>query len=220
MDHVRTPSDVAFRSTHSGSPALRPFHGLWPRLGCCSPLAVRPRPFHGLWPRLGCCAPLAARRRLVASPRRRRWWGAARRSPFACPPSMVSDLGRGVAFAAPLAPGRAARSAAVAGLCCVSPSPTPPSATWAAAALLILTAPMLHRMVWRDADTGDDARSFRRGPDPRAHRAVWPRGRLAGVRPWGLPLGVGARPRVGRLGTRSEGGDQSVPGGHRRSYTS
>ena len=147
-------------------------------------------------------------------------WGAARRSPFARAPSMVYDLGRSVAFAAPLAPGRAARRAVAAGLRCVSPSSTPPSATWAAAALLILTTLTLHRMVWRDADADGDARSFRRGPDPRAHRAVRPRGRLAEVRPWGLPLGVGARPRVGRLGTRSEGGDQSVPGGHRRSYTS
>ena len=41
MDHVRALSDVAFRLTHSGSPALRPFHGLWPRLGCRSPLAAR-----------------------------------------------------------------------------------------------------------------------------------------------------------------------------------
>ena len=66
----------------------------------------------------------------------------------------------------------------------------------------------------------DNAEPLRWVPDPRAHRAVRPRGRLAEVRPWGLPLGVGARPRVGRLGTRSEGGDQSVPGGRRRSYTS
>ena len=147
---------------------------------------------------------------------------------------MVYDLGRGVAFAAPLAPGRAARRAAAAGLRCVSPSSTPPSATWAAAALLILMTLTLHRMVWRDADADGDARSSRRGlpieqgaalpphracrctgchgalvalaavrlgsaeplrraPGPRAHRAVRPRGRLAVDRPWGLPLGVGAR---------------------------
>ena len=130
MDHVRTPSDVAFRLTHSGSPALRPFHGLWPRLGCCSPLAVRPRPFHGLWPRLGCCAPLAARRRLVASPRRRRWAGlplavvffsfghkAAGRLGARCSPRSW----RGTRCWRP----RLLRSAVA----------TPPSATWAAAAL-------------------------------------------------------------------------------------
>ena len=70
-----------------------------------------------------------------------------------------------------------------------------------------------------DARLGN-AEPLRWVPDPRAHRAVRPRGRLAVDRPWGLPLGAGARPRVGRLGTRSEGGDQSVPGGHRRSYTS
>ena len=75
---------------------------------------------------------------------------------------MVYDPGRGVAFAAPLAPGRAARRAVAAGLRCVSPSSTPPSATWAAAALLILTTLTLHRMVWRDADDDGDARSSRR----------------------------------------------------------
>ena len=61
LDHVRTPSDVAFRLAHSGSPALRPFHGLWPRLGCCSPLAV-------------CRAPSTVYGH---------GWGAARRSPLA-----------------------------------------------------------------------------------------------------------------------------------------
>ena len=156
-----------------------------------------------------------------------------RRATYA--PSTVYGLGRGVAFAVPLAPGRAVRRTAAAGPRCFSPSSTSPSATWVAATLLILMMLTLHRMVWRDADADDDARSSRRGlpvehgagfplaqnlplhwmvwracgasdhaqgrrrglsahgtPGKRAHRAVWPRGLLAGTWVWGLLSGVEA----------------------------
>ena len=59
----------------------------------------------------------------------------------------------------------------------------------------------------------DNAEPLRWVPDPRAHRAVRPRGRPAGDWPLGLPLWAGVCSGAGRLGTRDEGGDLCIPRG-------
>ena len=60
---------------------------------------------------------------------------------------------------------------------------------------------------------GANAESSRGTPGRRARRAVWPRGRLAEVWPWELPLEAGVCSGAGRLGTRDGWVDLMIPRG-------
>ena len=113
-------------------------------------------------------------------------------------PSTVCGLGWGDAYAAPLAPGRAARrpvsplfdlTAAGAPRRRDTTSTTSPSATRAAGALWVLESTALHWMVWRTGVDDDDAQGCHRGL-PSTER--WARARTGLPWPWRRLFGAEA----------------------------